>query len=71
MDDLGDKRLLYERLRVGEYWVVNVKAAKIIAFEVANGGSRQIQASLVLSGLEMGTVEEALQRSHTDDDGDL
>lgn len=70
-DDLGDKRLLYERLGVDEYWVVNVKAAKIIAFEVANGGSRQIQASLVLAGLEIGTVEEALQRSQTDDDGSV
>ncbi len=68
-DDLGDKRLLYERLGVGEYWVVNVKAAKVIAFEVANLGSRQIQTSLVLPGLPMGLVEEALQRSQTDDDG--
>lgn len=68
-DDLGDKRLLYERLGVREYWVVNVNAAKIIAFEVANLGSRQIQTSLVLPGLPMGLVEEALQRSQTDDDG--
>ena len=68
-DDLGDKRLLYERLGVREYWVVNVNAAKIIAFEVANLGSRQIQTSLVLPGLPMEIVEEALQRSQTDDDG--
>lgn len=70
-DDLGDKRLLYERLGVGEYWVVNVKAAKIIAFEVANLGSRQIQTSLVLPGLPMEIVEEALRRSQTDDDGSV
>jgi len=70
-DDLGSKRLLYERLGVREYWVVNVKAAKIIAFEVANLGSRQIQASLVLPGLEIGLVEEALQRSQTDNDGSV
>ena len=39
-DDLGEKRLLYDRLDVQEYWVVNVETATVIAFAVANGGSR-------------------------------
>jgi len=68
-DDLGQKRLLYERLGVAEYWVVNVGTATVIAFKVANGGSCQIDASEVLPGLMMATVEEALQRSQTEDDG--
>jgi Uma2 family endonuclease len=68
-DDLGNKRLLYERLGVREYWVVDVKTSKVIAFEVANQGSRQIQTSQVLSGLSMSVVEEALRRSQTEDDG--
>jgi Uma2 family endonuclease len=62
-EDLGDKRLLYERLGVREYWVVNVKAAKMIAFSVENGGSREISSSWVLPGLEMSLIEEALQRN--------
>jgi Uma2 family endonuclease len=68
-DDLGPKRLLYERLGVTEYWVVNVKAPSIIAFAVANGGSRQIQTSQVLPDLAIATIEEALQRSQTEEDG--
>ncbi|AGY57453.1 Uma2 family endonuclease [Gloeobacter kilaueensis] len=68
-DDLGQKRLLYERLGVREYWVVNVEAAAIVAFAVADGGSRQIQVSAVLSGLFLSVVEEALRRSQSEDDG--
>lgn len=68
-DDLGVKRLLYEQLGVREYWVVNVADREVIAFEVDQGHSGRIQASQVLSGLQLVLVEEVLQRSQTDDDG--
>ncbi|MEM9906646.1 MAG: Uma2 family endonuclease [Cyanobacteria bacterium P01_D01_bin.44] len=68
-DDLGQKRLLYERLEVQEYWVVNVEETTVIAFAIADGGSRQIQVSAVLPELSMSVIEEALRRSQTEDDG--
>lgn len=68
-DDIGRKRLLYERLGVKEYWVVNVESGKIIAFAVANEGSHRLQESQVLPGLAISLVEEALERSKTEDDG--
>jgi len=67
-DDLGAKRLLYERLGVQEYWVVNVQERKVIAFSVAEERSGQIQTSQVLPGLDISLVEEVLQRSQTEDD---
>lgn len=70
-DDLGRKRLLYERLGVQEYWVVDVDEAEVIAFEVFDGGSRQIQTSKVLPGLTIATIEEALNRSQTEEDGTI
>jgi Uma2 family endonuclease len=70
-DDLGAKRLLYERLGIQEYWVVNTIASEIIAFEMVNGGSREIRCSVVFPELEIAIVEEALNRSRTQDDGEV
>ncbi|WP_363268695.1 hypothetical protein [Okeania sp. SIO2B3] len=36
---------------------------KIIAFAVVDGGSKQIRESLVLPGLKISLLDEALQRS--------
>jgi Uma2 family endonuclease len=67
--DLGKKRLLYERLGVREYWVV--ENAIVIAFAVADGGSRQIEVSQVLPELNISLIEEALHRSQTEDNTEV
>jgi len=70
-DDLGMKRLLYEQSEVQEYWVVDVSAADVIAFEISQGRSGEVQESRVLPGLAIALVEEAVQRSETQDDGEI
>ncbi|NJK75896.1 MAG: Uma2 family endonuclease [Richelia sp. CSU_2_1] len=67
-DDIGEKRLLYEELKVAEYWVVDVQKSEIVAFAIiADNGSRRIARSEVLPGLTISVLEEALRRSRTQD----
>ncbi|MFM1842134.1 MAG: hypothetical protein RLZZ490_870 [Cyanobacteriota bacterium] len=70
-DDQGKKRLLYEELGVKEYWIVDVKLAKILGLEMKNKGSYQIRESLVLPGLNLAILEEALQKTRQTNHGEV
>jgi Uma2 family endonuclease len=67
-DELGRKRLLYEQSGVQAYWVNDLNVEEIIAFAIADGRSGRVAESEVLPGLAIALVEEALKRSHTEDD---
>jgi len=71
-DDLGMKRLLYEEMQVKEYWVVDVSSLEMFAFAVdQNLGSRRVQQSVVLEGLAMDAITEALHKSQALDNAQL
>jgi len=71
-DDLGMKRLLYEEMQVKEYWVVDVSSLEIFAFAVdENLGSRRVRQSIVLEGLTMDAITEALHKSQELDNAQL
>jgi hypothetical protein len=51
--------------------VNDANARRAIAFAIAERRSGEIQESQVLPGLKIAIVEEALQRSQTQDDGEI
>ncbi len=70
-DDKGEKRLIYEDLKVQEYWIIDVQNVQVIAFAIADQGSRRITESLVLPGLSILLLNEALQRSRRMNQGQV
>jgi Uma2 family endonuclease len=68
-DDMEYKLKLYQRLGVQEYWVVDVNANKVNAFAITTSTSDVIRQSLVLPGLDIDIIEQALVKSLSEDDG--
>ncbi len=67
-DDSERKLKLYQRLGVQEYWVVDVSNNQVIANCLSKTKNTPIRTSQVLPGLNIDIIEEALLRSHTEDD---
>ncbi len=70
-DDQGEKRLMYEDLGVQEYWIVDVRNVQVMAFAVENQGSRRITESLVLPGLAISLLNDALRRTRQMNQGQV
>ncbi|KAM3089731.1 Uma2 family endonuclease [Phormidesmis sp. 146-35] len=68
-EDCDRKTALYQQAGVSEQWMIDVNLNQIFAFTLSANQSVPIRVSQVLPGLEMATVEEALRRSQTEDDG--
>lgn len=52
---------------VAEYWIVDVAKSEIIAYTIADRGSRRISESLVLPPLPLSLLSETLDRTRTSD----
>ncbi len=65
LDDRTVKRVLYEDIGIAEYWIVNVEIAAIMAYQMRDRGSHQIDSSLIFPGLAISTLNQALQQSRT------
>jgi Uma2 family endonuclease len=61
--DLDEQKQLYASLGISEYWVIDVKGARLFAFALReNGVYERIGTSQVLEGLSIELVEQTLER---------
>ncbi|MCW6037547.1 Uma2 family endonuclease [Spirulina subsalsa FACHB-351] len=67
LDDRTVKRVLYEEVGIAEYWIVNVERGEVLAYQMSDRGSQRIDISVMFPGLEIVTLDQALQRSRSQD----
>ncbi len=67
LDDRTVKRVLYEEVGIAEYWIVNVETAEVMAYQMSDRGSQRIDISVMFPGLEIATLDQALQGSRNQD----
>ena len=65
LDDRTVKRILYEDMGIAEYWIVKVETAEIVAYQMSDRGSHQIDHSFIFPGLAISILNQALQQSRT------
>jgi Uma2 family endonuclease len=62
--DLDEMKQLYARLKIPEYWVINIRGRQVLMFRLQSDGQyQQCPQSSLLSGLTVDQLEEALERS--------
>lgn len=68
--DLDEKKQIYAALEIPEYWVIDVQAARVMAFRLSpEGRYQQTLESGALAGLEIVLVEQAFGRLATESNG--
>jgi len=61
-NDLDDKKRLYAALKITEYWVVDIKGERILAFRLQdNGKYQECEFSGVMQGLPISLLSETLK----------
>jgi Uma2 family endonuclease len=61
--DLDEQKRLYASLGISEYWVIDVKGARLFAFGLMESGEYEpIVISQVLEGLPIDLLEQTLER---------
>jgi Putative restriction endonuclease len=59
--DLDKKKQLYAALGIPEYWVVDVRGLRVLAFRLDERGRyQQVEVSVALMGLPIGLLEQTL-----------
>jgi Uma2 family endonuclease len=59
--DLDEKKQLYSALRIPEYWVVDVRGLRVLAFRLDEGGRyEQVEVSVALTGLPISLLDQTL-----------
>lgn len=68
--DLDEKKQIYAALEIPEYWVIDVRAARVMAFRLSLEGLYELTLeSVALAGLEIVLVEAAFGRLATESNG--
>jgi Uma2 family endonuclease len=68
--DLDEKKTLYAALKIPEYWVIDVRGARVLAFRLQdNGKYQQCDTSVTLAGLPIALLGETLEQLQTGTNG--
>ena len=60
--DLDEKKQLYLALGIPEYWVIDVKGKRVLAFRLVEGKYEQCSESVALTGLPIELLEQTLEQ---------
>jgi Uma2 family endonuclease len=60
--DLDRKKHLYAALGIPEYWVIDVRGRRVLAFLLQDGSYEECEISKAFSGLAITLLEQALER---------